>query len=197
MPNPRDYLECPERAHRDRLQLVCRSDHPYAERLRRPGRHVRPGRHRHRADRTGGRTYGAGPDRPRTAGLPMVYLKMQHSPDLGDTGGPGSPHSIKHARLGVGKEVPASDGRASRVLVENTWDTDILPRLAPQMRDVIVAKHRYSGFISLSPAARRACAWNRPPEARCSATTTASCSPTARQSRSPTASPGPTTRLRC
>lgn len=83
----------------------------------------------------------------RSAGLPVVYLKMQHSPDLADTGGPRSPHSIRHARLGVGKEVPAPDGRASRILVENTWNTDILPRLAPQAGDVIVPKHRYSEFF--------------------------------------------------
>src|SRR4051812_11885630 len=35
----------------------------------------------------------------RSAGLTVIYLKMQHSPDLGDTGGSGSPHSIKHARF--------------------------------------------------------------------------------------------------
>jgi ureidoacrylate peracid hydrolase len=83
----------------------------------------------------------------RSAGLPVVYLKMQHSADLSDTGGPGSPHSIKHARLGVGNEVPAPDGRASRILVKDTWNTDILPRLAPQAGDMIVPKHRYSGFF--------------------------------------------------
>ncbi|GGC67396.1 peroxyureidoacrylate/ureidoacrylate amidohydrolase RutB [Siccirubricoccus deserti] len=83
----------------------------------------------------------------RSVGLPIVYLKMQHSPGLADTGGPGSPHSIKHARLGVGKEVPAPDGRASRILVAGTWNTDFLPRLAPQAGDVIVPKHRYSGFF--------------------------------------------------
>ena len=83
----------------------------------------------------------------RSAGLPVVYLKMQHSPDLSDTGGPGSPHSIKHARLGVGNEVPAPDGSASRILVADRWNTDILPRLAPQAGDLIVPKHRYSGFF--------------------------------------------------
>ena len=83
----------------------------------------------------------------RSAGLPIVYLKMQHRPALADTGGPGSPHSIKHARLGVGKEVPAADGRASRILIANTWNTDILPRLALQAADVIIPKHRYSGFF--------------------------------------------------
>ncbi len=83
----------------------------------------------------------------RSAGLPIVYLKMEHAPDLGDTGGAGSPHSIKHARLGVGKEVPAPDGGAGRILVKDTWNTDILPRLAPREGDAIVSKHRFSGFF--------------------------------------------------
>jgi ureidoacrylate peracid hydrolase len=100
----------------------------------------------------------------RAAGLPVVYLKMQlpadqhtapragqlhpkHAPDLAETGGAGSPHSIKHARLGAGEEVPAPDGSASRILVADTWNTDILPRLAPQPGDLIVPKHRYSGFF--------------------------------------------------
>jgi len=83
----------------------------------------------------------------RSAGLPVVYLKMEHAADLGDTGGAGSPHSIKHGRLGVGKEVPAPDGRASRVLVKGTWNTEILPRLAPCEGDAVVSKHRFSGFF--------------------------------------------------
>lgn len=83
----------------------------------------------------------------RSAGLSIVYLKMEHAADLGDMGGSGSPHSIKHARLGVGKEVPAPDGEAGRILVKDTWNTDILPRLAPRAGDAIVSKHRFSGFF--------------------------------------------------
>jgi ureidoacrylate peracid hydrolase len=83
----------------------------------------------------------------RAAGLPVVYLVMQFHPDLSDAGAPDSPNRIKHAPLGLGEEVPAPDGRAGRVLVEGTWNTEILPRLAPREGDLVVPKHRYSGFF--------------------------------------------------
>jgi len=83
----------------------------------------------------------------RAAGLPVVYIVMQFRPDLSDAGAPDSPHWIKHARLGLGAEVPAPDGRAGRVLVEGTWNTEILPALAPRPGDLVVPKQRYSGFF--------------------------------------------------
>lgn len=43
--------------------------------------------------------------------------------------------------------MPAPDWRAGRILVAGTWNTEILPRLAPQAGDVVVSKHRYSGFF--------------------------------------------------
>jgi ureidoacrylate peracid hydrolase len=46
----------------------------------------------------------------------------------------------------VGEEATAPDGTASRVLVRDTWNTDILPALAPEPSDVVLYKHRYSGF---------------------------------------------------
>jgi ureidoacrylate peracid hydrolase len=67
----------------------------------------------------------------RSAGLPVVYLQMQHRHDLADAGGPDAPHRIKHRPLAVGEAVTAPDGRASRILVAGTWNTEILPRLAP------------------------------------------------------------------
>ncbi len=83
----------------------------------------------------------------RSAGLPVVYLQMQHRHDLADAGGPDAPHRIKHRPLAVGEAVTAPDGRASRILVAGTWNTEILPRLAPHEGDVVVPKHRYSGFF--------------------------------------------------
>jgi ureidoacrylate peracid hydrolase len=47
----------------------------------------------------------------------------------------------------VGEIVASPDGRPSRVLVEDTWNTEILPSLTPLEGDVIVPKHRYSGFF--------------------------------------------------
>jgi ureidoacrylate peracid hydrolase len=83
----------------------------------------------------------------REVAIPIVYLKMQHTADLANAGRPNAPHWIKHRPLAVGQTTASPDGRPSRVLVEDTWNTEILPSLAPQEGDVIVAKHRYSGFF--------------------------------------------------
>ena len=42
----------------------------------------------------------------------------------------------------------APDGTAGRILVKDTWNTTILPELTPQEGDVVVSKHRYSGFYA-------------------------------------------------
>ncbi len=83
----------------------------------------------------------------RAAGLPIVYLKMAHRADLSDTGGPNSPHWFHHQRMAVGEPMTAPDGQPSRILIEGTWNTEILPELAPQPGDIVVSKHRYSGFF--------------------------------------------------
>jgi ureidoacrylate peracid hydrolase len=83
----------------------------------------------------------------RRAGVPIIYLRMAHRPDLSDTGGPRSPHWFHHQRMAVGDEVTAPDGRPSRILIEGTWGTEILPELAPRPGDIVVSKHRYSGFF--------------------------------------------------
>ena len=83
----------------------------------------------------------------RSAAMPIVYLKMQHTADLANAGRSSAPHWIKHKPLAVGETVASPDGRPSRVLVEDTWNTEILPSLTPLEGDVIVPKHRYSGFL--------------------------------------------------
>ena len=83
----------------------------------------------------------------RRAAIRIVYLKMQFEPDLSNAGGPEAPNLILHRRLGVGQPVQAPDGRESRVLIKDTWNTDILAELAPQDGDVVVSKHRFSGFF--------------------------------------------------
>jgi ureidoacrylate peracid hydrolase len=35
----------------------------------------------------------------------------------------------------------------SRILSRNTWNTEILPELAPETGDFVMYKHRYSGFF--------------------------------------------------
>ena len=46
----------------------------------------------------------------REAGIPIVYLKMEHEPDLSDAGPSDGPHWIKHRPDGVGDSVTAPDG---------------------------------------------------------------------------------------
>lgn len=86
-------------------------------------------------------------DAARAAGLPIVYTRQEHDPDLADFGGVGAPHRIKHGPLGVGRDVTAPDGSPSRILVRDTWNTAIVPDLMPQPGDVTVGKHRYSAFF--------------------------------------------------
>ena len=83
----------------------------------------------------------------RRFGMPIVYLKMAFKPDLSDAGPSDSPNHARHLRLGVGTVVNAPDGTESRVLIRDTWNTNILPELAPLAGDFIIFKHRFSGFF--------------------------------------------------
>ena len=83
----------------------------------------------------------------RTAGIPVVYLNMQHAPDLSDAGPPDGPHRLKHRPLALGDAVEAPNGSPGRILIRDTWNTENVPDLAPEPGDVVVTKHRYSGFF--------------------------------------------------
>ena len=82
----------------------------------------------------------------RAAGMHIVYLKMGFRPDLSDAGFPDSPTWLKHLPLDAGTEVTAPDGSRSRILIRDTWNTDIVDTLAPDPDDLVLYKHRYSGF---------------------------------------------------
>jgi ureidoacrylate peracid hydrolase len=83
----------------------------------------------------------------RQAGIPVIYLKMGFQEDLSDAGGPASPNWIKHMPLNVGERVRAPDGSESRVLVRETWNSEIVPQLKPEPGDALVWKTRFSGFF--------------------------------------------------
>ena len=83
----------------------------------------------------------------RRRGLPIVYLKMAFKSDLSDAGPADSPNRLRHLQLGVGTIVSAPDGAESRILIRDTWNTDILPELAPMAGEVVIYKHRFSGFF--------------------------------------------------
>jgi len=83
----------------------------------------------------------------RQAGILIVYLKMGFRPDLSDAGAVDSPNWLKHAQLkAIGEAVRAPDGRAGRILIRDTWNTDIVSQLAPLPQDIVLYKTRYSGF---------------------------------------------------
>ncbi|HXM96362.1 MAG TPA: cysteine hydrolase [Candidatus Dormibacteraeota bacterium] len=82
----------------------------------------------------------------RQAGIKVIYLKMAFLPGLSDMGAADSPNRVRHLARGVGKTVHAPDGRESRILIRDTWNTDILDELKPQPGDVVMYKHRFSGF---------------------------------------------------
>ena len=82
----------------------------------------------------------------RKAGISVFYLKMGFRPDLSDLGPPDSPNRIKHLPLAVGSTVTAPDGRERRILIRDTWNTDVLDELTPQTGDTVLYKTRYSGF---------------------------------------------------
>ena len=86
-------------------------------------------------------------DAARRAGLQVCYLKMGFDPDLVNAGHPNSPTWTKHAPLNVGKDVQSPTGEPSRILIRDTWNTEIVEELAPQADDLVVDKHRYSGFF--------------------------------------------------
>lgn len=53
---------------------------------------------------------------------------------------------VRHLRLGAGEKVTAPDGKESRILIRDTWNTDIVPELKPEAGDDVIYKTRFSGF---------------------------------------------------
>ena len=87
-------------------------------------------------------------DVARATGIKVIYLKMAFRPDLSDAGAVDSPNYVRHLQLlGLGKSVQAPNGKDSRVLIRDTWNTDIVTELTPNREDVVLYKHRFSGFF--------------------------------------------------
>ena len=83
----------------------------------------------------------------RRVGMPVIYLKMGFQPDLSDAGAKDSPNQLKHMFFGgIGNPVRAPDGTPSRTLIRETWSTAIVPELVPEPSDIVIYKHRFSGF---------------------------------------------------
>jgi len=86
-------------------------------------------------------------DAARKAGIKIVYLKMAYLPDLSDLGGLESANRTRHLRLGVGQHVRAPNGSESRILIRDTWNSDIVDELKPHADDTVIYKTRFSGFF--------------------------------------------------
>jgi ureidoacrylate peracid hydrolase len=82
----------------------------------------------------------------RDAGIKIIYLKMGYRPDLSNAGPADSPNRLKHLPLRIGEQVRAPDGTESRILIRDTWNTDILIDLTPHADDITIYKTRFSGF---------------------------------------------------
>ena len=83
----------------------------------------------------------------RRVGIPVVYLKMGFLPDLSDIGPDGSANRDRHLFFGVGQAIEAPDGTPGRILVRDTWNTDIVAGLQSAPQDIVVWKRRFSGFF--------------------------------------------------
>ncbi len=83
----------------------------------------------------------------RAGGIPVVYLKMGFRPNLSDVGADESPNRIRHMLAGLGETVSLPDGTDGRVLIRDTWNTDIVRELAPWPEDHVLYHHRFSGFF--------------------------------------------------
>jgi ureidoacrylate peracid hydrolase len=86
----------------------------------------------------------------RGAGIPVIFLKMAFQPDLSDSSHPDGPTWLKHVPLDAGEPTTAPDGTPSRILIRDTWNTEIVDDLRPQTDDIVIYKNRYSGFYNTS-----------------------------------------------
>lgn len=82
----------------------------------------------------------------REAGMKVVYLKMEFRPDLADLGAPDSKNWGALHIVGIGEPATGLDGQQSRIFIKDTWNTEIVAELTPEPSDIVVVKHRFSGF---------------------------------------------------
>ncbi|MEO6122470.1 MAG: isochorismatase family cysteine hydrolase [Ilumatobacteraceae bacterium] len=86
-------------------------------------------------------------DAARHANVMIVYLAMQFDEQLSNMGTAQAPNRVRHLLAGVGQHVVAPDGTDGRFLISNTWNTRIIDELAPHDGELVIPKHRFSGFF--------------------------------------------------
>ena len=80
----------------------------------------------------------------RTAGVPVVWVNWGNRPDLANMP-PNQIHLYDNGGEGVGLGYPLPSGKGN-VLEKDSWAAAIVDELAPQAGDILVDKHRISGF---------------------------------------------------
>ncbi|OGO30150.1 MAG: pyrimidine utilization protein B [Chloroflexi bacterium RBG_16_56_11] len=81
----------------------------------------------------------------RRGGIKIVYLRMGYRPDLSNAGGVESPNYFKELGVAAMRGHPELKGK---FLVSGSQDWQIIDELQPRGGDIIVDKHRYSGFAN-------------------------------------------------
>jgi ureidoacrylate peracid hydrolase len=83
----------------------------------------------------------------RKKGIQVIYLKMGFHEDLSDLGREEYRNRISHLRkVHVGDTITTPTGDKGRILIRDTWNTDIITQLKPQPNDIMIYKTRFSGF---------------------------------------------------
>ncbi|MDZ4714176.1 MAG: cysteine hydrolase [Cytophagales bacterium] len=83
----------------------------------------------------------------RQAGIEIIYLRMAFRDNLSDIGSIESVNRVRHLDfMHVGDTINAPDGSESRILIRDSWGTEIIPELKPQPGDIVIYKTRFSGF---------------------------------------------------
>lgn len=90
----------------------------------------------------------------RKSRIKIIYLKMGYKPDLSDLGASDSVNRLRHLRFHVGEKVIAPGGQEGRILIRDTWNTDIVAELKPEPSDDVIYKTRFSGFYETDLDAR-------------------------------------------
>jgi ureidoacrylate peracid hydrolase len=79
----------------------------------------------------------------RESGCKIVFLKMSYDADYANSGGPESPNWHREIGLVTMRNQPQHWGR---FVTQGSWDEEICDQLVVQPGDMVVRKHRYSGF---------------------------------------------------
>ncbi len=83
----------------------------------------------------------------RKEGIKIIYLKMAFKPDLSDAGSTDSALFARRLkRMKFGTKVKSPNGAESRIMIRDTWNTNILSELTPKVEDIVLYKNRFSGF---------------------------------------------------